>query len=95
MRVGTVLVVLALGVAHGGPVLAQGPSVSDAECQSLRQRLGEHARLSDGVRKAVATQAEAAPAATTARGLARGTIFSRSGKLVCSVAQEVLLRTKS
>jgi len=66
MRVGTVLVVLALGVAHGGPVLAQGPSVSDAECQSLRQRLSEHARLSDGVRKAVATQAAAAPAATTA-----------------------------
>jgi hypothetical protein len=66
MRAGTVLVVLALGVAHTGPVLAQGPSISDAECQSLRQRLGEHARLSDGVRKAVATQAGAVPAAGTA-----------------------------
>jgi hypothetical protein len=57
--------VLALGVAHVGPALAQSPSISDAECQSLRQRLGEHARLSDGVRKAVATQAAAAPAAAT------------------------------
>ncbi len=33
------------------------------------------------------------PAATGARGLARGVIFDRSGQLVCSVAQEVLLRT--
>jgi len=34
------------------------------------------------------------PAATGARGLARGTIFTQSGKLVCSVMQEVLLRTR-
>ncbi len=33
------------------------------------------------------------PAATGARGLARGSIFDRSGRLVASVAQEVLLRT--
>lgn len=34
------------------------------------------------------------PAATGARGLARGIIFDRGGNLVCSVAQEVLLRTQ-
>jgi hypothetical protein len=45
--------------------MAQGSSISDAECQSLRQRLAEHARLSDGVRRAVAAQAAAAPAAPT------------------------------
>jgi len=45
--------------------LAQAPNISDADCQSLRLRLGEHARLSDGVRKAVAAQAAAAPAVST------------------------------
>ena len=62
MRVGMIVAGLALGVAHAATALAQAPSISDAECQSLRQRLGEHARLSDGVRKAVGTQAAAAPA---------------------------------
>jgi hypothetical protein len=56
---------LTLGVAQVGSALAQGPSISDAECQSLRQRLGEHARLSEGVRKAVSAQAAAVPAAST------------------------------
>jgi len=65
MRVRTVLMALTLGVAYASPALAQGPNISDAECQSLRQRLGEHAQLSDGVRKAVAAQAVAAPAAAT------------------------------
>lgn len=65
MRGTTVLMVLTLGLAQGGPTLAQAPSISDADCQSLRLRLGEHARLSDGVRKAVATQAASAPAAAT------------------------------
>ncbi|MFP6626749.1 MAG: acyl-CoA thioesterase II [Deltaproteobacteria bacterium] len=35
---------------------------------------------------------EDSPAAGGSRGLARGSIFSRDGRLVCSVAQEVLLR---
>ncbi len=65
MRLGTVVMALTVGVAHVGPALAQAPSLSDTECQSLRQRLGEHARISEGVRKAVATQAAAAPAAST------------------------------
>jgi hypothetical protein len=63
MRLGSVVMALTLGVAHVGPALAQAPSISDTECQSLRQRLGEHARLSEGVRKAVATRAASAPAA--------------------------------
>lgn len=62
MRAGTVLIALALGLTQVGPALAQAPSISDAECQRLRQRLGEHAQLSDGVRRAVATQAAAMPA---------------------------------
>jgi hypothetical protein len=65
MRATTVLIVLTLGLAPGGPALAQAPNISDGDCQSLRQRLGEHARLSDGVRKAVAAQAAAAPAVST------------------------------
>jgi len=59
----TALFTLGACLAQGGPALAQGASISDAECQSLRQRLAEHARLSDGVRRAVAAQAAAAPAA--------------------------------
>jgi hypothetical protein len=66
MRTTTVLMILTLGLAQGGPALAQAPTISDADCQSLRLRLGEHARLSDGVRKAVATQVASAPAATPA-----------------------------
>jgi hypothetical protein len=65
MRASTVLITLALGLTQIAPALAQAPSISDAECQRLRQRLGEHAQLSDGVRKAVATQAAAAPAVST------------------------------
>ena len=62
-RLLTALFTLSACLAQGGPALAQGASISDAECQSLRQRLAEHARLSDGVRRAVAAQAAAAPAA--------------------------------
>ena len=36
---------------------------------------------------------EDTPAAHGARGLARGIIYDRDGRLVCSVAQEILLRT--
>ena len=39
--------------------LAQSSTISDAECQGLRQKLAEHARLSEGVRRAVAAQAGA------------------------------------
>ncbi|HXD98826.1 MAG TPA: hypothetical protein VN646_19905 [Candidatus Acidoferrum sp.] len=66
MRAHTVLrTALTLGACliQASPVLAQGTTVSDAECQGLRQRLAEHARLSEGVRRAVTAQAGAAPAA--------------------------------
>ena len=66
MRASTLLIAsLTLGVCLGqaGPAPAQAPSISDAECQGLRQRLSEHARLSDGVRRAVSAQVGAAPAA--------------------------------
>jgi hypothetical protein len=43
-------------LAQGGPVLAQPRSISDAECQSLRLRLSDHARLSDGVRRLMGAQ---------------------------------------
>jgi hypothetical protein len=54
------------------PVLAQGPTLSNAECQNLRQKLAEHARLSEGVRRAVAAQAGAAPAAPAAAAPSAG-----------------------
>ena len=54
--------VFTLGFAPAGVALAQAPSISDAECQSLRVRLAGHAELSEGVRKAVAAQAATAPA---------------------------------
>ena len=38
---------------------------------------------------------EDSPVAGGARGLARGTIYARDGRLLCSVAQEVLLRRTS
>jgi hypothetical protein len=45
-------------------VLAQTSTLSDTECQAMRQKLGEHARLSEGVRRAVAAQAGASPVVT-------------------------------
>ena len=61
-----VVLTLMLGLFLVQPalVVAQAPTVSDADCQRLRQRLTEHARLSEGVRRAVAAQA--GPAVATA-----------------------------
>jgi len=61
----TFTLVLAMGLYGGlvSPATAQTAAApSEAECQSLRQRLAEHARLSEGVRRAVAAQAAASPA---------------------------------
>jgi len=61
----TFTLVLAVGL-YGGLVSSAAAQTaatpSEAECQSLRQRLAEHARLSEGVRRAVAAQAAASPA---------------------------------
>jgi hypothetical protein len=59
----TVALTLGISLVQASDALAQSPTISDAECQSLRQRLAEHARLSEGVRRAVAAQAGAAPTA--------------------------------
>ena len=66
MRTSALLIAsFTLGACLGqtDPALAQAPSISDAECQGLRQRLSEHARLSDGVRRTLTAQVGAAPAA--------------------------------
>ena len=48
--------------ATGGTGLAQTRALTEIECRSLRERLAEHARLSDGVRRALAVQAARYPA---------------------------------
>jgi hypothetical protein len=63
----TAVVTLGACLAYAGPAVAQGVTISEAECQKMRQRLAEHARLSEGVRAAMMTQARAAgPVATPA-----------------------------
>ena len=60
-RLATLLIGLLLGVSPlaSSPALAQSTS---PDCEALRQRLAEHARLSDGVRQALRAQVGAAPA---------------------------------
>jgi hypothetical protein len=58
----TTALTLGACLIQAGPALAQA-TISDAECQNLRQRLAEHARLSEGVRSAVTAQAGATPTA--------------------------------
>lgn len=55
--------VLGTGLNHAVDAQAQTRPVSDAECQTLRQRLGDHARLSEGVRRAITAKVATAPAA--------------------------------
>src|SRR5689334_25171554 len=73
-RVVTTAIVLGACVIQANLARAQA-TISDADCQTLRQRLAEHARLSDGVRRAVAAQAGptvAVPAPTPAAPAASG-----------------------
>jgi len=68
MRMFTALTTaLTLGAClmQASPAPAQTTTISDAECQTMRQRLAEHARLSEGVRRAVTAQASATPAVAT------------------------------
>jgi len=46
-----------------GLAVGQTRTLSQAECQALRERLAEHARLSDGVRRMLASRAARYPAA--------------------------------
>jgi hypothetical protein len=56
----TTALTLGACLIQAGPALAQA-TISEAECETLRHRLAEHARLSEGVRRAVTTQAGATP----------------------------------
>lgn len=58
----TAMLVLGVCVSLARPAVAQ-TTISDADCQAMRQRLSEHARLSEGVRRAVTALANAAPPA--------------------------------
>jgi len=49
-------------IISSGPSLAQTRAMSQAECQALRERLAEHAKLSEGVRRTVADRATRYPA---------------------------------
>lgn len=69
MRAQTLLrtaLLLGAWLGQSGDALAQARVISDTECQSLRQRLADHARLSDGVRRVLAGQVAAAPGALPA-----------------------------
>ena len=58
------LLAVSLGVCLVLPVTdtSAQPRLSQAECQSLRERLADHARLSEGVRRALASAAARYPA---------------------------------
>lgn len=60
-RIGLIAGLIA-GLLQAVSAAAQPRPLTDAECQGLRARLAEHAKLSDGVRRAVATRAAASPA---------------------------------
>jgi hypothetical protein len=68
-----------------GPADAQTVRISDAECQALRGRLAEHARLSAGVRQAVASKVAAAP--ITTGGAAASAPTDRAGAIRARLEQ--------
>jgi hypothetical protein len=69
MRARTVVIAVCLigaSLGQGGPALAQTPTISDAACQSLRERLSNHAQLSEGVRRSMGIKAPTVPATSVA-----------------------------
>jgi hypothetical protein len=75
MRLREIAVVACLvtGWLSGPPVVAaETRPLSDAECEALRQRLAEHASLSEGVRRAIASHVAAVPAAPAPAPAAAG-----------------------
>jgi len=56
------LILIGASLGQGGTGLAQTRAISDAECQALRERLSNHAQLSEGVRRWVGIKATTAPA---------------------------------
>jgi hypothetical protein len=66
LRGGIILACLFTGwLAVPGLAPAETRVLSDAECATLRQRLADHASLSEGVRRAIASQVAAAPVVPT------------------------------
>ena len=77
------LSMVAVGVSlllSAGLVLGQTRPPSQAECQVLRERLADHAKLSEGVQRIVAASAARYPAPTPAQPAAR-TAQDRAGRL--------------
>jgi len=69
MRARTVIIAVFLigaSLGQGGPALAQTGAISDAACQSLRERLSNHAQLSEGVRRSMGIKAPTVPATSVA-----------------------------
>jgi hypothetical protein len=60
------IVIIALSALPGLDAFAQTRMPSEAECQALRQQIAEHARLSEGVRRALAARPAAPPVAAPA-----------------------------
>ena len=78
------LSVVAVGVSlvlSADLVLGQTRPPSQVECQMLRERLADHARLSEGVRRAVAASAARYPAPTPGAQPAARTAQDRGGRL--------------
>jgi hypothetical protein len=79
-------VALGAGLMPAAPARAQA-TISDAECQALRQKLADHARLSEGVRRAVGAQAGAAPAAPAAAAASPAAPASRADAIRARLGQ--------
>lgn len=76
---GRLAAVLTIGacLVTSGPAQGQSSRILDADCAALRERLAAHARLSEGVRRAVTTRVAAMPAAS---GGAAATAAAPSGR---------------
>ncbi|HEX6212075.1 MAG TPA: hypothetical protein VF136_14925 [Methylomirabilota bacterium] len=73
----TTALTLGACLIQASPAPAQA-TISDAECRTLRQRLAEHARLSEGVRRAVTAQAGATPTAPAPRASVPAAVTGRA-----------------
>ena len=70
-----------------GPSLGQARALAPPECQALRGRLAEHAKLSEGVRRALASQVARYPAAPSTAPQPSRAVSGRAARLE-QIAQE-------
>ncbi|MFQ5847653.1 MAG: hypothetical protein ACE5IQ_08315 [Candidatus Methylomirabilales bacterium] len=70
-----------------GPAVAQSRVLSEATCQALRLRIAGHAKLSEGVRRALASQAAAYPASPASTAPAPGGAGGRAGAIHARLQQ--------